>query len=159
MIITFNGTVIAQEQTEGGTDSVEGFFPSGEQQVQIAEFLRATDAMPFARGNRVHTLKGTITPNVRVPSSSPLTLVAMLQKFAGLPPSGTLTFAEGGYSVTFANAVLKSFESTRDGSGYSIDVTFVAGAPSATVSPQPLVTDAGTPIPTDAGAPIIENAL
>jgi hypothetical protein len=149
MVITFDGVVLARERQDGGTDGVMGFDPAGKQRVQIAEFIRALDAVPYARGNRIHTLKGTIMPAV-FPSPG-AAMADLLTRYSGLPQSGILQFEQDGFSVQFANAVLESFESQRDGCSYTVDISFQASVVSKITYPPPIITDAGQVLGTDDG--------
>src|SRR5437868_4920744 len=108
MIITFAGTEIARETPEGGSDGILGFLPEGEQDVQVAKYLRATWAQPIARGNRTHTLAGRITRPCYVTNAA--AVLDLMLKFGSLPSSGRLVFTEGTTTVTFLVAVLKGFK-------------------------------------------------
>jgi hypothetical protein len=152
--ITFNGITLAADFSDGGTDSVDGFLiPSGKQNVQWAEALRATDAIPIARGNRKHTLTGTI-----IPQTADTLEDAMIAKgliFVQLPSTGALSFYRNGKEITFPIAVLESIEVLKDstrGISYGYQLTFQCNAPVQTnLSVQ---TDAGVNIETDSGTQI-----
>jgi hypothetical protein len=127
MKITFAGTPIASESPEGGTDAVAGFVPKGSQVVQWIEPLRAPDATPIARGNRKQTLTGTIWLAQTDTLAEAMLLRGLI--FTQLPRSGPLVFVVQGSALTYANAVLTSFDSIANAKGVAVayQLTFSVG--------------------------------
>jgi len=112
MQIIFAGVTIAKDPSFGGTDGILGFMlPKGKQNVQIAEFMRAADAVPIGRGNRKRTLTGQISPK-----PSPTLGAAMLARMAvydNLPQTGILILQESTTVVT-CMAVLETFDEVKE---------------------------------------------
>jgi hypothetical protein len=131
MQLTFAGTVIAQEPTEGGTDAVTGFMPKRHATVQWAEFLRSTDATPLARLNRKRSLSGTIVYGPFSTLSS--AAQKLLLNYDALPDSGPLVLLVGGINTSFGVAVLESVEAKqRMGVTVSATLTFQVGPGTST---------------------------
>lgn len=126
MQITFAGTIIAQEPTEGGQDAIQGFMTKRKANVQYPDYIRAKDDVPIARLNRRRTLTGTI---VYGPFS---TLSAAAQKlllnYDALPDSGPLLITVGGISTIFGVAILETCDAVkRQGVTVSSTLTFQVG--------------------------------
>jgi len=155
MQITFAGTIIAQEATEGGTDSITGFIPKRRANVQWVEPLRATDAIPMARLNRKRSLAGTI---VYGPFGS---LSAAMQKlllnYDTLPDSGPLQILVGGITTSFGTAVLESVDAMkRNGVTVSASLTFQTG-PGTSTGTTNLQDNTGANLTDQTGAPLTDT--
>lgn len=135
MTVTFNSVVLADG--ENRTCKVaSGLVPSGEQGVEVLEFLRAEWALPVARGNRVLTLPLII----EIPpfASFGAALVGGLTYFANLPAEGPLVIAEGANQVTFTDAVCARCKvvDSIEGLSHAVALQFICGAPDfITLSP------------------------
>lgn len=154
MQITFAGTIIAQEATEGGTDSVTGFMPKRRAAVQWSEYLRAMDGTPRARGNRKRSLTGTIVYG----AFSTLSDAAqkLLLNYDSLPDSGPLVLLVGGMNTSFGLAVLESVDAVkRQGVTVSAKLTFQVGPGTNTGTPS-LVDGSGGGITDGSGNPITD---
>jgi hypothetical protein len=156
MQITFAGIVIANPPSMGGFQAVTGFLPQKKSNLQWGEFLRAQDAVPFARGNRKRTLAGTITQEY---DSLGAAVQAALTYLDGLPDAGILIIAEAGVSTLFAAAVLTDLKVRRVGVTVMADLTFAVGpgvnyAPSAGAGGGAIETESGSPILTESGETI-----
>lgn len=150
MQITFAGTIIAQEPTEGGTDAITGFMPKRKANVQWAEPLRATDAVPFARVNRKRSLTGTITPGQF--GSLATAATKLLLNFDTLPDSGALIISVGGTNFNFGDAVLESVDAVkRNGVTVIYTLTFQVG-PGSNTGSSSLLDDLGNPLTDNTGA-------
>lgn len=149
MQIKFADQLIASEPTHGGTDGIEGFEPSGEQDVQIDKPLRATWSKRRARENRSVTISGVITPK---PFVKPGTAVRdMLMRFSTYPKQGDLVFIEDDLTTTFADAALKTFKALkRDGVSYAVELTFLCGEATEGAINH-LVTEDGSALKTESG--------
>lgn len=152
MQIYFNGVLIAQEPQQGGTDIISGFLPKGAQRLQSEPILRADWIYLKARGNRVHTLTGTIVSKAF--DTLDAAVLDLMLRFTNLPQEGMLVFTEGSTTVVFQKAVLESFEpGWRTGVRYSVDMTFQATTP-AQAGNQNLQTESGGNIETESGTDI-----
>ena len=152
MQITFAGTIIAQEPTEGGTDSIQGFMTKRRANVQYPAYIRATDDLPIARLNRKRSLSGTI---VYGPFS---TLSAAAQKlllnYDSLPDFGPLIITIGGVNTAFGIAVLEVCEAVkRQGVTVSANLTFVVG-PGTNTGTSGLTDQDGNPLTDENGNPL-----
>lgn len=126
MQLTFAGTIIGQEPTEGGKDAIQGFLTKRRANVQWAEFLRSTDAEPLARFNRRRALTGTITYGAFSTLSD--AMQKLLLNYDSLPDSGPLQILVGGEATAFGNAVLESVDAVkRMGVTVSATLTFQVG--------------------------------
>jgi len=152
MQITFAGTLIAQEATEGGTDTVTGFMPKRHAIVEWAEFIRAPNATPLARFNRRRSLTGTITPGPFPDLAS--AAQKLLLNLDALPDSGVLILQIGGTNFTFGLAVLESIEAVkRMGVTVAATLTFQVG-PGLNSGSTTLTDGTGNPLTDDHGNPL-----
>lgn len=124
MRLFYAGEELAREEL--GVDVVEQFLPTGQQQVQVFNPLRAEWAKPIARGNRLHTFQFMLhlTPG----ESSGAALQRLTTFFTGLPSSGALVWIEDGLVTTCELVVLQAFQpSYRRGCAAGLQLGFVGG--------------------------------
>lgn len=135
MTVTFNSIVLADGESRVAKVA-SGLAPGGEVQMEVLEFLRATWAVPVARGNRVMTLPMIISFPAQETFGA--TLVHALMYFANLPEGGTLVIAEGADAVTYSSAVCRNVKQVGgiEGLSHEVSLQFICGEPvNATLSP------------------------
>lgn len=126
MQLTFAGTIIAREPTEGGTDAIEGFIGKRRSLVQVAELIRVTDSPLYPRFNRRRTLTGTITYGAF--STLSAAMQKLLLNYDSLPDLGTLQILVGGETTLYSVAILESPDAKkRMGVTVSATLTFQIG--------------------------------
>lgn len=154
MQITFAGTIIAREFSDGGTDAVDGFLPKRTPNLQWGEALRGTDAAPLAgRANRKRSLAGTITLQPFADEGS--ALQAALLYLDDLPDVGGLIIRESGRETTFDSASI-DYSIKRHGVTVTASITFSVG-PGKDTTTSAITDESGTDIIDQTGAPITDS--
>lgn len=125
MKLWYAATLIGGETN--GHETVHGFLPSGQQQVQLGRFLRAKWSAPRARGNRVHTFPFLLDLDPSVTTGDMLARLTLL--FTSLPAQGSLDWIESGRHLTCRHVVLQDMKASyRHGVAAGVELYFVGGA-------------------------------
>jgi hypothetical protein len=115
---------------DGGDASPGDLRINGKHSVQTAEFLRVSNATPFARGNKVNTITFWC---VRDHASYADAQSFLISHNATMPDSGTLTITtepfEGGITqFTVASAAVESDDGVQMGIATKHTYTVICGA-------------------------------
>jgi hypothetical protein len=171
MLIQFNGVFLTNDGSgtypERAITSAQQFQLDGKQNIQVAEFIRGITAIPYARQNKLSTLRFKVTRNFALINPADTNPIATCEQFAltdfSLRAQNGILFIYCGpiggspqLCVQATNAVLESSPSI-DATGvrlsidYSIQCStlFVAPAPGSTLTDQsgnPLTDQSGNPL-------------
>ncbi len=129
MKVIFNGTQIAADFADGGTDNVQGFtVDEAEQLVQEVARPRAKEMAYYPRGNRKRSISGTVTLAPSATLGAAMATRATL--YDGLPSTGALVTVQGVNVTTWANAILRSYKRIKMGGvAHGFTLMFVPNGP------------------------------